>query len=434
MTILEHEQTLLHKLALCLKESTEKYSIISTLSTKRCVPVIHKQKHEKPLLTTKTTHICLLFSPQKVPILALEVFTYLNFYSDNIEKLIYVSKADTTGLDTHKCALIGPFISEYLMSICELPFETLLKDMNIKSKIKMEEDNEKVDTKSTFISRTHFLLNVLERRASGDTEYLLNHNDKLTVIEYLHNIGVKVNLIESGDMTVKLVLFTRSEGQYLFPESMKNSGKHILDGNQLLKWWLKNVDYITSYWNCCERYLDILNCEEREVFRYFPGLSNSWKHGNVYHTNDKTRDIAIYNIPLLPDDPKGRFLEHLIVEGRAKKVDLKRYWQELAVRQEFSFGAVVGIIGIKGSVKPKNDVLFQHLSPTESKELVELITTKDYSDQSDWGQLFDEVQSLDFLHIFKTQGKLSNYQKRKNDSNVSRNVNTLLCIRKKSKK
>ncbi|TID30454.1 hypothetical protein CANINC_000965 [Pichia inconspicua] len=432
MTVTGDGHLLLDKLALSLRQNREKYTIVSTFSTKRCVPIIHKSKHEKAILSTKTTHFCLLFNTKRVPILALEVFTYLLFYKDKIEKLVYVSKADTTGLDPERCANIGPFVSEYLHSICELSIETLLKRLKFRREVR-KPNEEKVFEKS-FRSRTQYLLNVLEQKASGKKTYLNRDDRDYTLGQQLQFLGLDPELLKSRKIHVKLVLFTRSEGQYLFPESMKNTGKHILDGNKLLKWWLRNVDNISSSWNNCRRYLNILNHDEREVNRYFKGLSNLWKYGNVYDSDQEEQKAAIFKIPLLPDDPKGRFLEHLVVEGRSKKVYSNQYWQELAVRQEFSFGAVVGLIGVEAIVEERNDSLFQNLAPSELRKLTELVTTKDYSDQSDWGDLFEELQSLTYLKLFHTLGKHTNDHNKKARTDDHKEINTLLCVRKKAKK
>lgn len=257
-------------------------------------------------------------------------------------------------------------------------------------------------------------------------------------MEYLQRLGIDLLSIKNENIITKLVLFTRSEGQYLFPNSMKNTEKHILDGRQLLKWWLKNIDKIVRNWKRCEKYLDILNSEKREIIRYFP--SEDWNVGNVY-SKDVDRNVlpAIYTIPLLPDDPKGRFLEHLVVEGRAKKVKCKQYWQELAIRQEFSFGAIVGLIGVWGHIPnydtKENETNF--VFPNILKRIKELITSKDYSDKSDWGLLYDELLSIKGLKQYKIvgtwEGRTTAHSKRKSETTTP-TVNTLMCVRSKKKK
>lgn len=95
-------------------KSPGKYVLFNVFSTKPCVPVVHKPKPLRPLLVTRTTHYCVLFSPDNVPLVAVEIFTYCTFYKDTINKLVYVSKADTTGLAGSADVNVGAFVTEYL--------------------------------------------------------------------------------------------------------------------------------------------------------------------------------------------------------------------------------------------------------------------------------------------------------------------------------
>lgn len=435
MTVEEEDSILLESLSLHLKHNVKKYTLINTFSTKKCVSVVDKPKHEKPVLSTKTTHLCILFSPHKIPLLAVEIFSYLTFFKSHVEKLVYVSKADTTGLDSDRCVDVGSFISEYLKRVCKIPLRQLLK--NVKVNDNSLNKAAKNDSKSgkMFLSETQFKLHVLERRYAGDKNVKsTNKSKRITAIDYLKLQGIDTDIFATNQLHVKLVLFTRSEGQYLFPGSMENSGKHILDGNRLLKWWLKNTNLLSSSWKSCERFLNILNFEEREINRYLSGLSNEWKPGNVYDSESNMNQPAIYSIPLLPDDPKGRFLEHLVVEGRAKNVKSKEYWQELAVRQEFSFGAIVGLIGITGEVHQELDISHCSIRPFEAQQIMQLLITKNYSDQSDWCQLFTEIDNLKFVKLFQLSGDMRELQKKKTEMIEPIKVNTLLCVRKKAKK
>lgn len=419
-----------------------KYVFFNAFSTKPCVPVVHKPKHAKPWLTTKTTHLCILFSPEKIPLCAVEIFTYCTFNQDSIERLVYVSKADTTGLAGSANVNVGGFVSEYLKWVCQIPIKELLKGVKLK-RSNQEKSNERhsangeKNTKRsvTFASETAHGLYVLQKRAAGDVNYGMPQSFlKSDVIESLKLKHMGYGASNSVNIKTKLVLFTRSEGQYLFPESMKNSGKHVLDGRALLKWWLKNINLIATGWSDCDKYLNILNSEAREIMRYFP--SANWKIGNVYADSEDLDSPAIYKIPLLPDDPKGRFLEHLVVEGRAKKVKAKQYWQELAIRQEFSFGAVVGLIGISGfpliHQAINTEYVSNSLSPKCMRQFRDIITTKDYSDSSDWNTVYNELQKLPTLTPYEVIGCWKGRQgtKRKVETD-NLPVNTLMCVRSK---
>lgn len=434
----QREKGLLEKLPAHLK-SPGKFLFLNVYSTKPCVPVVHKPKQMRPLMVTKTTHFCVLFSPEKVPLVAVEIFTYCTFGKDSIDKLVYVSKADTTGLAGSADVNVGAFVTEYLQWVSQMPVKGLLREMKLKKKKEQKDAEQKASDAPSriFVSETAHALHVLQMRASGDVNFHMPASfQKVDALESLAALGVKPAALKDENVRTRLVLFTRSEGQYLFPESMRNPGKHVLDGRALLRWWLKNVDSIAESWSGCAKYLNILNSEPRDVMRYFP--STNWKVGNVYDSGGNSHEPAIYNIPLLPDDPKGRFLEHLVVEGRAKKVENEQYWQELAIRQEFSFGAVVGLIGISGlhSYNLSDNVQNEYnpLSPTSLKHFKELVTTKDYSDKNDWGTLFEELLKTDSLKLYGMHGCWEGRQgaKRKAET-VKPVINTLMCIRSKKK-
>lgn len=425
------------------------YILFNFMTTKKSVPVIYKPKDKKPLLVTKTTHFCVLFTEDKVPLLAIEVFTYCTFYKDKIERLIYVSKADTTGLPGSKYVNVGKFVTQYLKWICNIPIEILISKLKIKKPNQhlkqYNNNNNEIKNENIFFSETQYKLNILKKIASGliDDHTLLSSHDYLNTIDYLILLGMNLNLLENQNISTKLVLFTRSEGQYLFPESMKNHDKHILDGKLLLKWWLKNINNFVNEWNNCKKFLNVLNSEKREIMKYFP--SNDWIVGNVYDFDKDNKinnsELAIYNIPLLPDDPKGRFLEHLVVEGRSKKVKCKQYWQELSIRQEFSFGAIVGLIGIYGYIDKTNLLNnkiedFNFLKPKNFQSVIELITSKNYSDKSDWGLLYDELNEIQEIKQSYIKGLCEfTDNKRQMDESVVKEVkvNTLLCVKRRKK-
>lgn len=422
------------RLSHALKSNNE-YTLFNTYTTKRCFPIVHKPKKLKPLLSTKTIHYCILFSADNTPLLAIEVFTYLTFYKSKIEKLVYVSKADTTGLNGLIDVHVGLFVTEYLKIVCEMSVGQLVENVYLNT----EKDEDKPGKSNdgikdcTFMSETQYGLYILQQRSAGNVNFHMpKESNKINAIDFLKSLGMDSDILSSNKIFTKLVLFTRSEGQYLFPESMKNKGKHILDGSKLLKWWLKNVETVVNNINCStvKKYLNVLNLDSAEIQRYFP--SSNWNVGNVYEYSDDVKDPAIYHIPLLPDDPKGRFLEHLVVEGRAKKVGLKRYWQELAIRQEFRFGAIVGLIGILADIiTNENTKNSDYLSNSNLKQLNEIIASKDYSDKSDWSLLFEEINELSPLTAYKIVGsnEQTGVHKRETISPVV--INTLMCVRKK---
>ncbi|KAL8883520.1 MAG: hypothetical protein Q9215_008181 [Flavoplaca cf. flavocitrina] len=196
------------------------------------------------------------------------------------------------------------------------------------------------------------------------------------------------------DRQLVVSLFARSQNQYLFPGSIENPGKHVLDDRGLIKWWCrvlepvlqscesksdtpeldrwlkKEPSHITS-----KAYLRVPSCDLHETRSFFPphvrhnpALLAKW-HPN----KDPLRDLAGYAptaperclIPRFPDDPKSRFVDELDDEltepppssqtqespskgkqpGKWKSVrSLDQFWELMAFRQECSSGRLVGFL------------------------------------------------------------------------------------------
>ncbi|KAI4132863.1 MAG: hypothetical protein LQ347_002414 [Umbilicaria vellea] len=186
-------------------------------------------------------------------------------------------------------------------------------------------------------------------------------------------------------------LFARAQDQYLFPGSIENDGKHVLDDRALVKWWCRVLDpvlrhYPVEKYSCMaveesERdskkqlrskgYLIVPGCDVYETRNFFPASSK-------YESGDEARwalkdPLPIISrspelpprclIPHFPDDPKARFLDELDDElpengasnsrnffrkgttGHWRSVrTLDQFWEMMAFRQECSSGRLVGFI------------------------------------------------------------------------------------------
>ncbi|KAI6085905.1 histone acetylation protein-domain-containing protein [Hypoxylon rubiginosum] len=171
-------------------------------------------------------------------------------------------------------------------------------------------------------------------------------------------------------------LFARSQSQYLFPGSVKNNGKHVLDDRGLVKWWcrvlngmLEGNDYseIRKSWGGMHGYLVIPGLDDYETRAFLPRTSmasTNWTLGDPLaimslYTKDPTtfgRDIHIRSlIPTYPDDPKARFVEELeestpqkakLLRGWASPKTLDQFWEMMAFRQECSSGRLTGFIWV----------------------------------------------------------------------------------------
>ena len=196
------------------------------------------------------------------------------------------------------------------------------------------------------------------------------------------------------DRRLVLSLFARAQNQYLFPGSVENSHKHVLDDRGLIKWWCKVVDPILSIYGDEENdrisetngstisepgtkshgFLRVPGCDTYETRGFIPKTGHAegqrrWSTtdpllqlGKVPHLPERCL------IPRFPDDPKARFVEQLDDElpeevtrpsvsqtedfpstakntGRWRSVkSLDQFWEMMSFRQECSSGRLVGFL------------------------------------------------------------------------------------------
>ena len=196
-----------------------------------------------------------------------------------------------------------------------------------------------------------------------------------------------------------LSLFARAQDQYLFPGSIENSSKHILNDRQLVKWWCRTLDPVLRKRSRSGRdaqnhsiidsnaYLIVPGHDARETAAFFPpSAGDDPAEAQAWQNVHPLRDIAPYPpfstpprslIPHFPDDPKSRFLldldeeisdapvaqrsqkQHKNQDGAAQPSPRKRgtgmwksiksieqFWDMMAWRQECSSGRLVGFLWI----------------------------------------------------------------------------------------
>lgn len=192
------------------------------------------------------------------------------------------------------------------------------------------------------------------------------------------------------DRKLVLSLFARAQDQYLFPGSVENPGKHVLDDRGLVRWWCQVADPIlhrfpsqpeilrpdsgsaiphkTTYTSC--GYLQVPGCDLHETRSFIPRQVLQPTQPTKWLVADPLRDIAKSPnlpakclIPRFPDDPKARFVDELDLEireplsqiqkspsngrfqGQWKSVrSLEQFWEMMAFRQECSSGRLVGFL------------------------------------------------------------------------------------------
>ena len=185
------------------------------------------------------------------------------------------------------------------------------------------------------------------------------------------------------DRRLVLSLFARAQNQYLFPGSVENAQKHVLDDYGLIKWWCRVVDPIlqTHIGNEEEHnaalpqraagYLRVPGYDAYSTKTFFPRrpkVTDDWA------VADPLRDLASSPdlperclIPRFPDDPKARFVETLDEEipdpeadesqvlsqeavkaahtGKWRSIgSLDQFWDAMSFRQECSSGRLVGFL------------------------------------------------------------------------------------------
>ncbi|KAI9712326.1 MAG: hypothetical protein M1820_001539 [Bogoriella megaspora] len=192
---------------------------------------------------------------------------------------------------------------------------------------------------------------------------------------------------------VKLVvsLFARAQDQYLFPGSIENPSKHVLDDRGLVKWWCRVLDSnleaarestvrsgdevkdLINKDDTPQGYLIVPGFDRYETVSFFPpSYKTQPSDQKTWHSGHPLNQIAPEPnapprclVPHFPDDPKSRFLDELDEElpevsgsqveispskrgsGQWRSVKtLDQFWEMMTFRQECSSGRLVGFIWI----------------------------------------------------------------------------------------
>lgn len=218
--------------------------------------------------------------------------------------------------------------------------------------------------------------------------HLLKLQQKVSVLRLVSNTFLSYLARSHQRPGVRLVvsLFARAQDQYLFPGSIENAEKHVLDDRGLIKWWCRVADSILREnepesvskdsktpstvevaKTSATAYLIVPGCDRFETRSFFPTSAKS-------DPPDQPRWIVSYPmqlmcrdpsapprclVPRFPDDPKTRFLIDLDDElpgpveeenvpcgnGQWKSVkSLDQFWEMMSFRQECSAGRLVGFL------------------------------------------------------------------------------------------
>ncbi|OJD18106.1 hypothetical protein ACJ73_08744 [Blastomyces percursus] len=199
-----------------------------------------------------------------------------------------------------------------------------------------------------------------------------------------------VSALQRPGIRLVLSLFARAQNQYLFPGSVENPGKHILDDRGLVKWWCRVVDpilrrhepetkldvngHITeeeknrdteAKTTSATAYLIVPGCDKFESRTFFPPSAKldpqaqpRWLNSYPLHQicGSQTAPPRC-QVPRFPDDPKARFLLDLDDEvsditnetstGQWRSIKtIDQFWEMMAYRQECSSGRLVGFLWV----------------------------------------------------------------------------------------
>ncbi|KAL8970654.1 MAG: hypothetical protein Q9197_003699, partial [Variospora fuerteventurae] len=194
------------------------------------------------------------------------------------------------------------------------------------------------------------------------------------------------------DRRLVVSLFARAQDQYLFPGSVENPTKHVLDDRGLVRWWCRvlgpvlqagttwtssSSSHKKKHTSAAEAYLRVPGCDVHETRSFFPHSSTTTTLTAKWHpSRDPLRDLGRSPtfperclIPRFPDDPKARFVDELDEEltepppppssdsrvrespskgnrpGRWRSArSLEEFWELMAFRQECSSGRLVGFL------------------------------------------------------------------------------------------
>jgi len=187
-----------------------------------------------------------------------------------------------------------------------------------------------------------------------------------------------------------LSLFARAQDQYLFPGSIENSKKHVLDDRGLIRWWCQILESVLLAYAAPEispkvadkprsgeetlsahGYLRVPGCDVYETKAFFPSSAKysssrvaCWLPSDPLRALGKAPNVPERClIPRFPDDPKARFVIDLDDElpdqgsqfeqspskprqpGKWRSVrTLEEFWEMMAFRQECAAGRLVGFI------------------------------------------------------------------------------------------
>ncbi|BEJ16920.1 hypothetical protein CspHIS471_0603210 [Cutaneotrichosporon sp. HIS471] len=194
--------------------------------------------------------------------------------------------------------------------------------------------------------------------------------------------------------SVTATLFARSQGQYLFPNSVEGGGKRVLGGLGLCQWWKSVFEDTARLVGDVELayLLPSYSASEAKGILGARRQGAEWTYAPPFQVPmfRAKRSLATL-IPSLPDDPKTRFLEELVssaldtpathkdgkekegkrsrkdveaaedeaerrrAHGALARVPVDEFWERMGFRQECASGDVTGFFSARVGPESKED-------------------------------------------------------------------------------
>ncbi|RAH41359.1 uncharacterized protein BO95DRAFT_456648 [Aspergillus brunneoviolaceus CBS 621.78] len=240
-------------------------------------------------------------------------------------------------------------------------------------------------------STAHLTTIFVSKADSTGFLHLLQNAPKVSLLRRISQTFLSFLVRTHQRPGVRLVvsLFARAQNQYLFPGSIENAGKHVLDDRGLIKWWCRVFDPILREYepesgshekNALDRqtesaqssataFLIVPGCDKFETRGFFPSAARldsqerpRWRNSYPLHQLcDDPKAPPRCLVPRFPDDPKTRFLIDLddelppqsgdngksssVAPGQWRSVkSLDQFWEMMSFRQECSSGRLVGFL------------------------------------------------------------------------------------------
>ncbi|KAL1873179.1 hypothetical protein Daus18300_003998 [Diaporthe australafricana] len=177
-------------------------------------------------------------------------------------------------------------------------------------------------------------------------------------------------------------LFARAQNQYLFPGSVDNKDKHVLDDRGLVRWWCRVLNSMmetqnthedkifrpsnkAGNWEDIKAYLVVPGLDAYELRAFLPRTTTTSSNWVLGHPLERISHFAReYDwvpprclVPKFPDDPKSRFRDELDLEASKSAqyeekglwrsaTTMDQFWEMMAFRQECSSGHMTGFIWV----------------------------------------------------------------------------------------